>query len=97
LSPKAGKRRTSPRNPPIPPISGPDLGKLLVKDGWTPGRVALHGRVFTKTVNGAFRQTVLSLKKAPLPSGTLANILGPKQTRIGKDGLRELLKRYGPP
>lgn len=34
-------------------------------------------------------------KRSPIPRGTLAGILGPKQTRIGRDGLLALIDKYG--
>jgi predicted RNA binding protein YcfA (HicA-like mRNA interferase family) len=71
------------------------LAKLLVKDGWQAGRKGRHGRVYTKTVAGKTLVTIVSLKTVPIPAGTLAAILGPQQTALGKQGLRALIDKYG--
>ena len=66
--------------------------RLLEGDGWTRGRRANHGVFFSKQLPGERRPrfTVIPDKSAPLPNGTLAAILGPKQTGIGRAGLQAL-------
>ena len=78
----------------IPALTGPQLSRLLVqKDGWTVEETGTHGRVHVKrTSDGTIRTTVIPIKNRPLPKGTLAAILGPKETGLGKAGLRRLLK-----
>jgi len=56
----------------IPSLTGRQLIKLLVKDGWLTGRKSRHGRTLT-----------------------LSQILGIKQTGLGKAGLLALLNKYG--
>lgn len=78
-----------------PAISGPELSSLLVEhDGWVIGEMGTHGVVHTKTMpTGTVKVTVISRKNRPLPEGTLGAILGPKQTGLGKGGLRRLLRK----
>lgn len=80
----------------LPAISGKDLIKLLKKDGWIEGRQNSHIVTLRKTFpNGKTRITVIQPISASLKPGTLSAILGDKQTGIGRDGLRELIKKYG--
>lgn len=74
-------------------ISGRELIRLLERDGWIRGRRANHGIFFYKQSPGEDRPrtTVIPDKSAPLPTGTLAAILGPKQTGIGRAGLQSLI------
>ena len=67
--------------------------RLLEGDGWTRGRRTNHGISFHKQFPGENRPrfTVIPDKSAPLPSGTLAAILGPKQTGLGRAGLQALI------
>jgi len=79
----------------VPAISGRQLIKLLRKDGWEPGRRAKHGMTLTKVFPGRARVTFVPDTSASLPPGTLAAILGPKQTGIGRKGLLSLIKKHG--
>jgi predicted RNA binding protein YcfA (HicA-like mRNA interferase family) len=79
----------------LPALSGKQLIRLLKKDGWQKGRQATHGRTMTKHIGDKTRVTFIPAKGSSLPEGTLNAILGDKQTGIGKDGLLELLKRFG--
>lgn len=79
----------------VPAISGKKLIKLLQKDGWEPRRYARHGVALAKSTSGRIRVTVIPNTRASLDEGTLAAILGPKQTNIGKDGLLDLTNRFG--
>ena len=76
-------------------ISGKDLIKLAVKDGWAIKHRATHGLSLVKKYPDKTRVTVIPDKKALLPDGTLAAILGPKQMGIGRKGLEALVKKYG--
>ncbi len=79
-------------NPPA--ISGKDLIRLLQKNGWEILRTSRHGAALRKFDPdlGRSRITVVPTKSGSLPPGTLGNILSPKQTGIGRDGLVKLLK-----
>ncbi len=79
----------------VPAISGKDLIKLLQKDGWLQGRMATHGVSLTKAFGDRTRVTIIPDSSASLDEGTLQAILGPKQTRIGKAGLLDLINKYG--
>ena len=76
----------------VPAISGPELCKLLVDDGWTLTATGKHGRVLIKAFPDGTRTTVVPSKSnKPLPPGTLGAILGSKQTGLGKRWLRRQL------
>jgi predicted RNA binding protein YcfA (HicA-like mRNA interferase family) len=76
----------------LPAISGPELIKLLKKDGWQEEGRATHGIALTKRLpNGRTLVTIVPTKKRSLPKGTLNAIL--KQTKLGRDGLIDLLKK----
>lgn len=77
-------------------ITGKQLLKLLAADGWEVTRPARHGLFLSKRFSDATRITVVKNTKAVIPPGTLSSILGPKQTGLGKTGLRRLIKQYGP-
>jgi predicted RNA binding protein YcfA (HicA-like mRNA interferase family) len=79
----------------IPAITGPQLIRLLEKDGWKQGRFSTHGRTVSKGFPDKTRLTVIPEKKGPLIDYTLSLILGPKQTGVGKRGLLGLLNKYG--
>ncbi len=78
-----------------PAVTGKQLLKLLVADGWEITRQAKHGVVLKKRFSDATRITLVKNTRAVIPEGTLGSILGPKQTRLGKSGLRRLINRYG--
>jgi len=75
----------------IPAISGNLLIELLKGDGWEEGRRTKHGISMTKFITDRTRVTIIPTVNSPLPDGTLSAILGPKQTGIGKSGLRRIL------
>jgi predicted RNA binding protein YcfA (HicA-like mRNA interferase family) len=80
----------------LPAITGRQLIRLLKLDGWEEGRRANHGRSLHKTFDdGRTRVTLVPDKRTPLPTGTLAAILGAKQTGLGRDGLATLIEKYG--
>ena len=68
---------------------------LLEKDGWIIHRRTRHGIALIKDVNGRTKTTIVQDTRATIPDGTLSDILGPKQTGIGKKGLLELANKYG--
>ncbi len=76
-------------------ITGKQLIKLLQKDDWVISRYARHGVSMAKSFSDRTRVTVVPDSRASLPTGTLLHILGPKQTRIGKKGLNDLIAKYG--
>jgi predicted RNA binding protein YcfA (HicA-like mRNA interferase family) len=78
-----------------PVVTGKQLLKLLMADGWEVTRQARHGVFLKKRFANATRITVVKKTTAVIPDGTLASILGPKQTGLGKTGLRRLINQYG--
>ena len=68
---------------------------MLHKDGWVSLRKATHGIVLVKSFGDRTRVTVIPNSRASLPEGTLAKILSPTQTDIGKAGLRDLITKHG--
>ena len=81
----------------LPAVTGFQLIRLLELDGWEPGRIARHGQTLRKWIERE-KQTLVAFvprKRASLPGGTLAGILGPKQTRLGRRGLGQLIRRHG--
>jgi predicted RNA binding protein YcfA (HicA-like mRNA interferase family) len=75
-------------------ITAKELKRLLQIDGWTEGRKVNHGQAMIKRFSDRTRVTVIP-KRGTLASGTLAAILGPKQTGIGRAGLERLIKLHG--
>lgn len=78
----------------LPPVTGKQLIHLLGKDGFTIKRRANHGLSMVKQVGDRVIVTIVPDTNDILPDGTLAAILGPKQTGIGKKGLRELIRKH---
>lgn len=78
-------------------ISGKELVELLLKDGWKIARRTNHGLLLWKVFPGesAPRTTIVPDKSRDLADKILGVILGVKQTRIGRQGLQELIDRYG--
>ena len=77
----------------VPAISGPELYKLLVKDGWSLHRRGAHGIILKKMFGKYTRITTIPDKPGSMPKGTLLAILGPKQTDIGIAGLMKLIDK----
>ncbi len=77
-----------------PAISGKKLIKLLQKDGWEVKRRAQHGIALAKSFGKRTRVTVIPDTRASLDEGTLAAILGPKQTNISKKGLLDIINKF---
>ena len=81
----------------LPAISGKQLIKLLVLDGWVIKRRATHGLSLYKKIGNRHIVTTIPDKKKPLPDGTRHAILSMKQTQLGNDGLLRLIDKYGMP
>jgi predicted RNA binding protein YcfA (HicA-like mRNA interferase family) len=79
----------------LPKIRGKELIKLVQKDGWVIKRRATHGVSLAKKFPDRTRVTIISNSRAELDEGTLAAIIGHKQMAIGKQGLWELIDKYG--
>ena len=81
----------------LPAITGKQLIGLPVKDGWEIFRKMNHGMGLSKHYSEIDRKLVTCIpdKKRPLSKSTLGQILCPNQTRIGRKGLEELIKKYG--
>ena len=76
----------------LPSLTGRELIQLLKGDGWVEQRHGRHGIVLNKVVDGLLRTCVVPNKTRDLPSGTLSQILGPKQTGIGRAKLVEMVQ-----
>ena len=77
----------------LPAITGPELIKLLQKDGWKEDGRRTHGLAMKKEFpDDIIRFTVIPTRNDSLPKKTLSLILGPKQTNIGSSGLKKLLR-----
>jgi len=80
----------------LPAITGKQLIRLLQKDGWEQRRKSNHGIALAKVcADGRTLVTVVPDKRSALPAGTLADILGPQQTQLGRSGLAALIDKYG--
>ncbi len=79
----------------LPRITGKQLIRLAVKDGWVVRRRARHGVALSKKFTDRTRVTVIPDSRAELDGGTLSAIIGHKQMGIGRQGLLELIDRYG--
>jgi predicted RNA binding protein YcfA (HicA-like mRNA interferase family) len=78
-----------------PALSGKQLIRLLRKDEWILKGRTRHGVALAKHFGDRTRVTVIPDTKASLDDGTLAAILGVKQTGIGKKGLLDLVNKFG--
>lgn len=75
-------------------ITGRQLIRLLQKHQFEIARSARHGVSMRKRLaEGRTIVTVVPDTGEALPRGTLMAILGPKQTRLGRQGLLELIRR----
>lgn len=78
----------------LPAISPKVLIKILENEGWQIKRRANHGLAMAKFFEGKNYITIIPTKDKSIPKGTLMAILGPKQTKIGRDRFLELYKTY---
>ena len=67
----------------LPAISGQQLIRLLKLDGWEERRRVTHGVGLQKRFADRTWFTVVPDRSDPLPAGTRAAILAPKQTGLG--------------
>ena len=81
----------------LPAITGFQLIRLLLLDGWERGKRGTHGQALRKYVKRKQRTlvTVVPRTRASLPSGTLGGILSVKQTQLGRKGLAALIEKHG--
>lgn len=80
----------------LPAITGKQLIRLFRQDGWTECGRRTHGISFSRVFpDGRLHITLIPDKRSSLPGGTLAAILGPKQSTIGRDGLLAMIEKYG--
>lgn len=79
----------------LPTITGKELIKLLQKDGWIVHRRTRHGVALIKKMGDHTKVTIIQDTRATLPEGTLSEILGQKQTGMGKKGLLNLINKFG--
>jgi hypothetical protein len=73
-----------------------ELLRLCLKDGWTIDRRGRHGLILTKTIGGRIRRVTIADKNKVTPQNVLSQILGPKQTGYGREGLIRLLQKKSP-
>ena len=81
--------------PDLPTLKGRQLYRLLVADGWQPIRRSNHGEFLIKRSGDRTRITVVKNTGHDIPQGTLAAILGPRQTGLGREGLLLLIETHG--
>ncbi|MDA0987661.1 MAG: hypothetical protein O2783_00695 [Chloroflexi bacterium] len=81
----------------LPALTGKQLLKMLLADGWEIKRRVPHGVFLKKRFSNTTRLTTVKDTRSYIPNGTLGAILGPQQTGIGKPGLRALIAKYGRP
>ncbi len=80
----------------LPAITGVQLVRLFRRAGWLEGRRTKEGIFFSRRgLDGQTHTTVIPTKRRPLTPGTLAAILGPKQSGIGRSGLADLIQQHG--
>ena len=79
----------------LPALTGKQLINLLKKDGWVEVRGRGSHVSLKKPFGDRTRRTVVENTGASLPRGTLAAILGVKQTGLGRAGLLGLIDKYG--
>lgn len=77
----------------IPSLSGADLIKLLKSDGWISKGKSTHGETLYKNVDGKNIYTTIPKKYKKMPNKILGQILSPKQTNLGRDGLLEIIEK----
>ncbi len=72
------------------------MAEVLRREGWTERRRGPHGLIFSKYEGGEFLSACVPLHdNKEIPERTLGQILSVKQTRWGKRGLQERLKKHG--
>lgn len=71
-------------------MTGKRLIKLLISDGWSIVRRNSHGVWLRKDFADGPRFTTVKDTREHIPQRTLSQILGPKQTGLGSQGLKAL-------
>jgi predicted RNA binding protein YcfA (HicA-like mRNA interferase family) len=79
----------------LPAITGNQLIKLLLKDGWERAGESSHVVSLRKKFSDQTRVTIVQPTNDSLPRGTLSAILGIKQTGLGRDGVEKLIDKHG--
>ena len=79
----------------LPAITGFQLIHILKSFGFVEHRKAKHGLSLTKKGVDRTIVTIVPNTNKSLPISTLMQILGPKQTKIGRKGLLQLIDKYG--
>ncbi len=74
-------------------MTGRRLIKLLIADNWTVVRKSAHGVWLRKDSASKVRFTIVKDTRETIPQRTLGLILGPKQTGLGSQGLKDLDER----
>lgn len=75
-------------------ITGRELIRLLLADGWTIKRRARHGLWMEKRTEQGLLTTTVKDVNHPIGQNTLKQILGPTQTGLGSTGLRRLMELH---
>ena len=76
-------------------MTGKTLLRLLEADGWESVRRNPHGVWLRKQIEGRTRFTTVKDTREDIPQTTLSQILGPKQTGLGREGLKALEEKHG--
>jgi predicted RNA binding protein YcfA (HicA-like mRNA interferase family) len=77
----------------LPALSGKRLLKILKEDGWIEDGKRTHGIAVRKWIDGETRIAIIPTCSDSLPPGALSAILSNKQTGLGREGLKALLRR----
>ncbi len=77
----------------IPSLSGTDLIKLLKSNGLISKGQSTHGETLYKNIDNKNVYTTIPKKYKKIPNSVLGQILGPKQTNLGRDGLIAMIER----
>lgn len=75
-------------------ITGRELIRLFLADGWTILRRTPHGYLMVKSTDQGLLRTTVKDQSRPLTSNTLGRILSREQTGLGSAGLRRLMERH---
>jgi predicted RNA binding protein YcfA (HicA-like mRNA interferase family) len=78
----------------LPALNGEELIEYLNFDGWVDCGKCTHGITLKKYVNKECLITTIPIKKKRMPTGTLGDILSVKQTRLGRNGLLGIIKKF---
>ena len=81
--------------PDPPALTGKQLIRLLVADGWEIVRNAPHGAWLRKRFPHETRFATVKDTRAQVPPTYLAIVLSAKVTGIGRQGLLALIEKHG--